>query len=193
LKSENKRHWITASNKILNVVQNIKRITFSQIIVTITNKVVTARPNLPYIVRFGPYRTHGFVPGDVSPLLSLTPQNMYDKVATSTLNKASYHSLTRRCGILQSTPLKEPDDPVGTTRQPVRSNLIPNVTTQPNLPYIVCFGPYCPHGFVPGDVSPLLSLTPQNVYDKLTTSTLNKASYHSLTRQCGILQRLSKI
>jgi len=114
-KWEQKTHWITASNKILNVVQNIKRITFSQIIVTITNMVVTARPNLPYIVRFVPYRPHGSVPGDASPVLSLTPQNTYDKLATSTLNKASYHSLTRRCGILQSTPLKEPDDPVGTT------------------------------------------------------------------------------
>jgi hypothetical protein len=143
---------------------------------------------LPYIVRFGPYHPHGFVPGDASPLLSLTPQNAYDKLATSTLNKASHHSLTRRCGILQSTPLKEPDDPVGTTGQPVRSALIPNITARPNLPYIVRFGPYRPHGFVPGDASPLLSLTPQNAYDKLATSTLNKASYHSLTRRCGILQ-----
>lgn len=38
-KWEQKTHWITASNKILTV-QKIKRITFSQIIVTITNKVV---------------------------------------------------------------------------------------------------------------------------------------------------------
>jgi hypothetical protein len=152
--------------------------------------VVTAWPNLPYIVRFKPYRPHSFVPGYASPLLNLTPQNTYDKLATSTLNKASYHSLTRRCGILQSTPLKEPDDPVGTTGQPVRSALIPNITARPNLPYIIRFGPYCPHGFVPGDASPLLGLTPQNVYDKLATSTLNKASYHSLTRRCGILQRL---
>jgi len=143
---------------------------------------------LPYIVRFGPYRPHGFVPGDASPLLSLTSQNTHDKLATSTLNKASYHSLTRRCGILQSTPLKEPEDPVGTTGQPVRSALILNVTARPNLPYIVRFGFYRPHGFVPGDASPLMSLTPQNAYDKLTTNTLNKVSYHSLTRRCGILQ-----
>ena len=129
--------------------------------------VITARPNLPYIVHFEPYRPHGSVPGDASPLLSLTPQNTYDKLATNILNKASYHSLTRRCGILQSTPLKEPDDPVGTTGQPVRSALIPNVIARPNLPYIVRFGPYRPHGFVPGDASPLLGLTPQNVYDKL--------------------------
>jgi hypothetical protein len=90
---------------------------------------VTARPNLPYIVRFGPYRPHGFVPGDASPHLSLMPQNAYDKLATSTLNKASHHSLTRRCAILQSTPLKELDDPVGTTGQPVRLALILTVTT----------------------------------------------------------------
>ena len=62
---------------------------------------VTARPNLPYIVRFGPYRPQGFVPCDASSLVSLMPQNAYDKLATSTLNKVSYHSLTRRCGILQ--------------------------------------------------------------------------------------------
>jgi len=55
---------------------------------------VTAQPNLSYIVRFGPYRHHGFIPSDASPLLSLTPQNAYDKLATSTLNKASYQSLT---------------------------------------------------------------------------------------------------
>jgi len=155
--------------------------------------VVTAWPNLPYIVRFKPYRPHGFVPGYASPLLSLTPQNTYDKLATNTLNKASYHSLTRRCGILQSTPLKEPDDPVGTTGQPVRLALIPNITARPNLPYIIRFGPYRPHGFVPGDASSLLGLTPQNVYDKLATNTLNKANYHSFTRRCGILQRLSII
>jgi len=121
----------------------------------------------------------------MSPYLSLTPQNTYDMLTTSTLNKVSYHSLTRRCGILQSTHLK---DPVGTTRQPVRSALIPNVTARPNLPYIVRFGPYRPHGFVPGDASPHLSLTPQNTYDILATSTINKASYHSLTCRCGILQ-----
>ena len=78
-----------------------------------------------YIVRFGPYRPHSFVPGDASPLLSLTPQNAYNMLATSTTNKTSYQTLTRRCGILQSTSLKEPDNPVSTIRQPVRSALIP--------------------------------------------------------------------
>jgi hypothetical protein len=34
--------------------------------------VVIARPNMPYIVRFEPYRPHGFVLGDVSTLLSMT-------------------------------------------------------------------------------------------------------------------------
>ena len=143
---------------------------------------------MPYIVRFGPYHPHGFFPGDASPLLSLTPQNAYDKLATSTLNKAIYHSFTRRCEILQSTPLKKPDDPVGTTGQPVRSALIPNVAARPNLPCIIRFGPYHPHGFVPGDVSSLLSLMPQNAYNMLATNTTNKASYQTLTRRCGILQ-----
>jgi hypothetical protein len=98
-----------------------------------------APPNLPYIVRFGPYRPHGFVPSDASPLLSLTPQNAYDKLATNTLNKASYQSLTRRCGIWQSTSLKEPDDTIGTTGQPVRSALIPNVTPHTFITFIIIF------------------------------------------------------
>jgi hypothetical protein len=62
---------------------------------------VIARPNMLYIFRFGPYRPHDFVPGDAGPLLSLTPQNTYNMLATSTTNKASYQTLTRRCGILQ--------------------------------------------------------------------------------------------
>ena len=62
---------------------------------------VAAPPNLSYIVRFGPYRPHGFVPGDASPHLSLTSQNAFDKLAISTLNKANYQSLTRRCGTWQ--------------------------------------------------------------------------------------------
>jgi hypothetical protein len=35
-----------------------------------------------------------------------------------------------------------------------------NVIVWPNLLYIVHFGPNRPHGFVSGDVSSLLSLTP---------------------------------
>jgi len=89
-------------------------------------------------------------------------------------------------------PLKEPDNPVGSTGQPVRSALIPNVTAWPNMSYIVHFGPYCPHGFVLGDASPLLSLTPQNMYNMLATSTANKASYQTLIRRCGILQMWSR-
>jgi hypothetical protein len=54
-----------------------------------------------YIVHFRPYRPHGFVPSDASPLLSLTPQNAYNMLATSTINKASYQTLTRQCTILQ--------------------------------------------------------------------------------------------
>jgi hypothetical protein len=134
--------------------------------------LVTARPNLPYIIRLESYYPHGFVPGDASPLLSLTSQNAYDKLATSTTNNASYQLLTCWCGILQSTFLKEPDDLVGTTRQPMRPALIPKVTAWPNLPYIVRFGPYRPHDFVPSDASLLLSLTSQNAYDKLTPALL---------------------
>jgi hypothetical protein len=140
-----------------------------------------------YIVRFGPYRPHGFVPGDASSLLSLTPQNAYNMLATSTTNKASYKTLTRWCGISQFTPFKKLEDPVSTTGQPVRSALIPNVTARLNMLYIVRFGPYRLHGFVPGDASLLLSLTPQNAYNMLATSTTNKASYQTLTRRCGNL------
>ena len=57
-----------------------------------------------YIVRFGPSRPHGFVPGDVSLILSLTPQNAYIMLATSTTNKASYQILTRQYEILQYQP-----------------------------------------------------------------------------------------
>jgi len=49
----------------------------------------------------------------------------------------------------------------------VRSALIPNVTALPTMLYIVRFGPYRPHGFVPGDASSLLSPTPQNAYSML--------------------------
>jgi hypothetical protein len=151
---------------------------------------IIARSNLPYIVCLGPYRPHSFVSDDASPHLSLTFQNAYDKLATNTLNKASYQTLIHRCEILQSTPLKEPDNPVGTIGQPVRSALIPNVIAWPNTPYIVCFGPYCPHGFVSDDASPHLSLTLQNTYDKLTISTLNKINYQTLTHRCVILHAI---
>ena len=69
---------------------------------------VTARPNLPYIVRFGPYRPHNFVPGDTSPQVSLTPQNTYDKLATITLNKVSYQSLPVDVGYDNPPPLRCP-------------------------------------------------------------------------------------
>ena len=149
---------------------------------------VTTRPNMSYIVRFEPYCPHGFVLGDASPLLSLTPQNAYNILAINITNKASYQTLTRQCRILQSTLLKEPDDPVGTTEQPMRLALIPNVTAQPNISYIVCFGPYRPHDFVLDDTSSLLSLTPQNMYNMLTINTTNKVSYQTFTRRYEILQ-----
>ena len=76
---------------------------------------------------------------------------MSNNLAINITNKASYQLLTRQCGILQSTPFNEPDDLVGTTGQPMRPALIPNITAQPNLLDIVYFGPYCPYGFVIGD------------------------------------------
>jgi hypothetical protein len=76
--------------------------------------IVTTQPNMLYIVLFGLYCPHGFVPDDVISLLSLTPQNAYNMLATITTNKASYQTLTCQREILQSTLLKESDDPVGT-------------------------------------------------------------------------------
>ena len=140
-----------------------------------------AQHNILYIVCFEFYCLHGFVFGDASLFLSLTPQNTYNMLATSITIKASYQTLTRRCEILQSTPLKEPDDPVGTTGQPMRSALILNVTARPSMSYIVRFGSYRPHGFVLGDASPLMCLTPQNAYNMLATSITNKISYQILT------------
>ena len=109
------------------------------------NFLPTTQPNLPDIVFFGPYHPHGFVLGSHA-----WPQDMFVKLVTSTINKANYQLLTRRCEILQSTPFKEPNDPVGTFRQLVRLALIPNVTAWPNLPNIIRFGPYCPYKFVLG-------------------------------------------
>jgi len=120
---------------------------------------------------------HGFFLSD-----HVWPQNTSYKLATSITNKASYQILTRRYGILQSTPFKEPDNLVGTTEQPMRPALKPNVTTQPNLPDIVRFGPYRPHEFVIGD-----HVWPQNASNKLATNTTNKASYWIFTHRCGIL------
>ena len=37
------------------------------------------------IVRFGPYRPHGFVPGDASPLLGLTSQNAFNMLEPALL------------------------------------------------------------------------------------------------------------
>jgi hypothetical protein len=76
--------------------------------------------------------------------------------------------------------------PVGTTGQPVRPVLIPNVTTRPNLLDIVCLGPYRPHIFVLGDHT-----WPQNASEKSTTSNTNKVSYQILIRRCGILHQVN--
>ena len=126
---------------------------------------VTAWPNLPDIVRFGPYHPHGFVLG-----YHTWPQNASDKSWTSTTNNVSYQILTHWSGILQ----------------PERPTLIPNVTTRPNLLDIVHLGPYRPHGFVLGDHT-----WSQNASDKSTTSTTNKVSYQILTRWCRISHQVS--
>jgi hypothetical protein len=64
---------------------------------------------------------------------------------------------------------------------------IAHLTARPNMLYIICFESYYPHGFVPDDASSLLSLTPQNAYNMLATSIINKISYQTFTRRCEIL------
>jgi len=76
------------------------------IITLILMIIVTTRPNLPYIVRSRPYRPHGFVPSDVSPLISLTSKSMYSRSTTSTTHKALTLNAHFRCGISQSPHLK---------------------------------------------------------------------------------------
>ena len=73
-------------------------------------------------------------------------------------------------GYYNPPPLKDPDNPFNTTRQPMRQALISNVTARPNLLDIVRFEPYRPHRFVLGD-----HVWPQNAYDKLATSTTKKS------------------
>ena len=43
------------------------------------------------IVLFGPYRPHGFISGNASPLLSLTPQNTFNMLAPALLIKSATH------------------------------------------------------------------------------------------------------
>ena len=100
------------------------------------------------------------------------PKMRSNKLAICTTNKVCYQLFIRQCEILQSTPLKELDNPIGTTGQPVRPALIPNITVWLNLPDIVRFRPYCPRGFVFGD-----NAWPKNASNKLTINTTNKASY----------------
>jgi len=54
---------------------------------------IISRPNLPYIVRFGPYHPHGFVLGYASPSLIPTPQNAYNMLATNMTHKALAYNL----------------------------------------------------------------------------------------------------
>jgi len=62
------------------------------------------------------------------------------------------------------------------------------VTTRPNLPYIVRSRPYCSHGFVLSDVSPLMSLTSKSTYSRSTISTTHKALALNARFRCGISQ-----
>jgi len=57
------------------------------------------------------------------------------------------------------------------------------VTVRLNLPDIVRFGSYRPHGFVLGNHA-----WPQNTFNKLAASITNKISYQIFTRRCRILQ-----
>ena len=133
---------------------------------------VTARANLMNIVRFGLYRTHGFVSSDASPLLSLTSQNAFNMLAPTLLIRPATQPSPPDVGSYNPPSLRSPTTPFGTTGQLVRSALIPNVTAQPNMLNIVRFGPYRPHVFVPGDASPLLSLTSQNTFNMLEPALL---------------------
>jgi len=54
------------------------------------------------------FRPRGFVPGDVSPSLSLTPQNAYNMLATSTTNKVNYQTSPADVGYYNSPPLRSP-------------------------------------------------------------------------------------
>jgi hypothetical protein len=72
---------------------------------------VTARPNMLYIVRFGPYRPHGFVPGDASSLLSLTPQNAYNMLAPALLIRPATHPSPADVGSYNPLPLRSPTTP----------------------------------------------------------------------------------
>jgi len=45
-----------------------------------------------YIVRFKFYYLHGFIFNNANPLLSLTPQNTYNMLATDTTNNTSYQT-----------------------------------------------------------------------------------------------------
>ena len=63
--------------------------------------------------------------------------------------------------------------------------LIPTITARPNMLNIVSFGPYRPHGFVPGDASPLLSLTPQNAFNMLAPALLIRPATHPSPADVG--------
>jgi hypothetical protein len=98
------------------------------------------------------------------------------QVATNTLNKVSYQSLTRRYGIWKSSPLKELDAPVGTTGQPVRfgSDTKSNSLTQ--LAIYCPFWALTPSRFCSWWHEPHLIPTPQNTCDKLQPTLLIRSA-----------------
>jgi hypothetical protein len=135
-------------------------------------------PTQPAVyVRFRPYRPHGFVPGDASLLMSLTPQNAYNKLTTSTTHKALALDARFRCGISQSPTL----------RQAILGS--DTKCNSPAQPVVYCpFWALRPHGFVHSDASSLMSLTSQNAYNRSATSTTHKALALDARFRCGISQ-----
>jgi hypothetical protein len=113
------------------------------------------------------------------------PKRMW-QVATNTLNKASYQSLTRWYGIWKSSPLKELDAPVGTTGQPVRFGSDTKSNSLAQLAIYYPFWALTPSRFCSWWREPTFDPdAPKHVW-QVATNTLNKVSYQSLTLQCGI-------
>jgi hypothetical protein len=125
---------------------------------------VTTRPNMQYIVHFGSYSPHGFVPGDTSPFFSLTPQNGYSSVVGPT--PIVY------CPLWVSPIPRLPTLTV--------LNAYSRLAQWPK-PVVYCLLWVSPTTRLP-------TLTILNAYNMLATSTTNKANYQTLTCRCGILQ-----
>jgi hypothetical protein len=149
---------------------------------------VTAQPNMSYIIRFGPYHPHGFVFGDASPLLNLTPQNTYNMLVTSTTNKASYQTLTRAMWDIIIHPLEE-------VRQHSRRNRtaieVDSDTKYNNLTQHVVY--YSLWALSPSRVcswwcEPTFEFDDSKRVQHVASNTTNMANYQTLTHWCEILQ-----